>query len=128
MMKKLSSEQNKRVLLTLKQIVAAIDQLTDWNKNIKSSNEYLTSSEGAKLLAASCMLIEGIGEGVKRINQLTEGEMFKLRPEIPWEQVSGMRNHIAHGYFEIDEEVIFDTIKTELQPLKVAIEFIINQL
>ena len=128
MMKKLSSEQNKRVLLTLKQIVVAIDQLTDWNKNIKSSNEYLTSSEGAKLLAASCMLIEGIGEGVKRINQLTEGEIFKLRPEIPWERVSGMRNHIAHGYFEIHEEVIFDTIKTELQPLKVATEFIINQL
>ncbi len=128
MMKKLSSEQNKRVLLTLKQIVAAIDQLTDWNKNIKNSNEYLISPEGTKLLAASCMLIEGIGEGVKRVNQLTEGEIFKLRPEIPWEQVSGMRNHIAHGYFEIDEEVIFDTIKTELQPLKVAIEFIINQL
>lgn len=128
MMKKLSSEQNKRVLLTLKQIVVAIDQLIDWNKDIKNSNEYLTSSEGAKLLAASCMLIEGIGEGVKRVNQLTEGEIFKLRPEIPWEQVSGMRNHIAHGYFEIDEEVIFDTIKTELQPLKVAIEFIINQL
>ena len=34
-----------------------------------------------------------------------------MRQEIPWSRVMGMRDHIAHGYFDIDADVVFQTIK-----------------
>lgn len=79
-------------------------------------------------LAANCMLIEAIGEGVKQIDRKTNGELLPLRPEIPWEDVMGIRNHIAHGYFDIDGDLIFSTIKNDLDALQQAIEYFLKTL
>lgn len=51
-----------------------------------------------------------------------------LRPEIPWSEVMGIRDLIAHGYFDIDADIIFDTVKSELTPLRTAIRFFIEYL
>lgn len=37
--------------------------------------------------------------------------------EIPWRNMRGMRNRIAHGYFDIDLEVVWETVKTALPEL-----------
>ena len=79
-------------------------------------------------LAASCMLIEAIGEGINQIDSITEGKLLIERPEIPWEDVIGIRNHIAHGYFDIDGEVVFNVIKQDLDPLLEAVEFFLETL
>jgi uncharacterized protein with HEPN domain len=79
-------------------------------------------------LAASCMLIEAIGEGINQIDKLTKGELLPLRPEIPWPDVIGMRNHIAHGYFDINGYLVFSTVKDDLEPMKQAIEFFIDKI
>lgn len=79
-----------------------------------------------KNLAASCMLIEAIGEGIKQVNKATEGKLLIERPEIPWKDVIGIRNHIAHGYFDIDGEMVLDVVKNDLDSLLEAVEFFIN--
>ena len=38
-------------------------------------------------------------------------------PEIPWRNMRGMRNRIAHGYFEINLDVVWDTVSTALPGL-----------
>ena len=38
--------------------------------------------------------------------------------EIPWRNMRGMRNRIAHGYFDINLEVVWDTVHTALPALK----------
>lgn len=80
-----------------------------------------------KNLAASCMLIEAIGEGIKQVDKATEGKLLIERPEIPWKDVIGIRNHIAHGYFDIDGEMVLDVVKNDLNSLLAAIEFFINK-
>ena len=40
---------------------------------------------------------------------------------IPWHNMSGMRNRIAHGYFDIDLVVVWDTLQTALPTLKVQL-------
>lgn len=79
-----------------------------------------------KNLAASCMLIEAIGEGIKQVDKATEGKLLIERPEIPWKDVIGIRNHIAHGYFDIDGEIVLDVVKNDLDSLLEAVEFFIN--
>ena len=116
------------IIETLSQIKKAIKQLLDWNNGITSYEEYLSSQEGTKVLAANCMLLEAIGEGIKKIDRKTNKSLLILRPEIPWPEIMGMRDHIAHGYFDIDAELIYTTIKNDLPPLLDAIEFIISHL
>lgn len=116
------------IIETLSQIKKAIKQLLDWNNGITSYEEYLSSQEGTKVLAANCMLLEAIGEGIKKIDRKTNKSLLILRPEIPWTEIMGMRDHIAHGYFDIDAELIYTTIKNDLPPLLDAIEFIISHL
>lgn len=123
-----SSNKKQRVLGILEQIQTAIGQLKEWNADIKQADDYYLSPDGMQKLAASCMLIEAIGEGIHQIDDITEGKMFPERPEIPWEDVIGIRNHIAHGYFDIDGEVVYNVIKQDLNPLHEAIEYFVEAL
>lgn len=61
-----SSSLNNRILATFIQIKNAIVQILKWNEDIQSSEDYYLSEEGMKILAASCMMIEAIGEGIKK--------------------------------------------------------------
>ncbi|MEN9901974.1 MAG: hypothetical protein RL651_638 [Pseudomonadota bacterium] len=36
---------------------------------------------------------------------------------IPWVQMKGMRNRMAHGYFELDQAVVWDTVTNALPDL-----------
>ena len=110
----------------LVQIRTAILQLKEWNSNIISSDDYYSSPDGMKNLAASCMLIEAIGEGIKQIDKITDGRLLVNRPEIPWKDVIGIRNHIAHGYFDIDGDMVWDVVKNDLDSLLEAINFFID--
>lgn len=123
-----SLDDRKRIRSTLEQIRKAIGQLKEWNEDVKSSEDYYLSSGGMQKLAASCMLIEAIGEGIKKINHHTKGELLHTRPEIPWEDVMGIRNHIAHGYFDIDGDVIFSSVKNDLDPLEKAIDYFLKSI
>ena len=39
------------------------------------------------------------------------------QPQVPWRSMRGMRNRIAHGYFEINLEVVWDTVQHSLPAL-----------
>ena len=114
---------NNRVRATFVQIKTAIAQLKEWNAGVRSVDDYYGSPEGMKNLAASCMLIEAIGEGIKQIDKLTSSCLLGERPEIPWADVVGIRNHIAHGYFDIDGDIVFDVVKNDLDGLLQAVEY-----
>ena len=118
----------ERVKNTFEQINNAINQLKEWNADVDSAEYYYLSSSGMQKLAANCMLIEAIGEGIKQIDEITKGELLTERPEIPWPEVIGIRNHIAHGYFDINGYLVFDTIKNNLDALQEAIEYFLRTL
>ena len=89
-----------------------------WNGSIRDANDYPTSPIGMEKMAASCMLIETIGEGVKKIDKIAPGFLVEKSPETQWKQIMGLRDHIAHGYFNLDADIIFDVVKNEIPPLK----------
>lgn len=41
----------------------------------------------------------------------------KLAPEIPWADIRGMRNKVAHEYFGVDVKVLWQTVREDLPPL-----------
>lgn len=125
-MESTSTRQHEIVTNILMNIKEAILNLNEWNKDISDADAWLMSSDGMRTLAANCMLIEAIGEGIKQIDKRTDGKLLPLRPEIPWKLVKGMRDHIAHGYFDINNNFVYDVIKNDLPPLLDAIEYFIE--
>lgn len=123
-----SYSKKEQVLSVFMQIEKAIEQLQEWNSNIHSANDYYLSPGGMQTLAASCMLIEAIGEGVNKIHRITEKQLLPKRDDIPWEDIIGLRNHIAHGYFDIDGDIVFSVVKEDLLSLLEAVRFFINEL
>lgn len=112
-----SDSDVRRALQTLRSVAETIEQLTEWNKHIAGSDDYYLSQTGMQLLAANCTLITAIGEGIGRINRVLPGCLENEFPAIPWHAIIGMRNHIAHGYFELDADLVFEAIKNDIPPL-----------
>ena len=128
MTESISFQSLKIVEDQLLQIQDAIEKLELWNASLTDVNDLLASPEGMKTLAADCMLIEAIGEGIKRIDERTHQQLLPARPEIPWKAVKGMRDHIAHGYFDINTDFVWDVIKNDLPALKAAIAYLKDNL
>jgi uncharacterized protein with HEPN domain len=111
---------------TLQQLKQTIVQLQDWNKDVESMQELETSPYGMQRLAGNFMLIQVIGESVKKIDNYTNGSLWQYRPEIPWKKVIAMRNRISHGYHDLDIEYMDDIIKNDLAPLLEAVEYLLK--
>ena len=115
----------KAMLLRIREAVVS---LLDWNKEVNSVDDWLMSSHGMQNLAANCMMIEAIGEIVGKIEKYAGIEFLNQCDNIPWLEIKSMRNHIAHAYFEIDVEYVYNVIKNDLQPLLIAIDKLITSI
>ena len=57
-----------------------------------------------------------IGEAATKV--MDHHEAYAVaHPDIPWRSMRGMRNRIAHGYFDMDLDVVWDTVKIALPDL-----------
>lgn len=128
-LKEMELEYSENVRLareTLLNIRKANSMLLDWNADVESVDEWLTSPLGMQRLAGNAMMIEVIGEEVKKVEKRLGMEFLNQRSEIPWRDIMGMRNHIAHGYFDINEDYVLSVIKNDLAPLLEAVEYLIE--
>lgn len=123
-----STEIAAQVYETLKNINLAISRLQNRSVGITSANDYLTSPTGMEKLDAACMVLIALGESVKTLDKLTEKKLLPTYSSVDWKGVMGVRDVIAHHYFEVDPDAVFDIIKNDLDPLKKAIEFFMEQL
>lgn len=57
-----------------------------------------------------------IGEAATKIMN-DHPEFIQAHPEVPWRNMRGMRNRIAHGYFDINLELVWETVQTALPDL-----------
>ena len=127
-MESLSSETKGIALDILEDILSAIEKLEERTKDIHSVDDFLCSSSGMVLLDATCMLLIAIGESLKSLDKTTNGVLLPTYPSIPWKNVKGLRDIIAHHYFDVDASQILWIVKNEISPLKKAICFFIEEL
>ena len=57
-----------------------------------------------------------IGEAASRLMD-RHPDVPTANPEIAWRAIRGMRNRIAHGYYDIDLAVVWETVTTALPEL-----------
>ena len=127
-MESLSSETKGIALDILEDILSAIEKVEERTKDIHTIDDFLCSSSGMVLLDATCMLLIAIGESLKNLDKTTNGVLLPTYPSIPWKNVKGLRDIIAHHYFDVDASQIHWIVKNEISPLKKAIRFFIEEL
>jgi len=77
------------------------------------------SFEQSKLHQSAVMRpLEIIGEAARRVSQQTRD----AHPEIPWEQVIGMRDRLIHEYFRVNLTTAWETVQNDLPSLIALIE------
>ncbi|HNV22386.1 MAG TPA: DUF86 domain-containing protein [Candidatus Hydrogenedentes bacterium] len=74
------------------------------------------------------MVLVASGEAFKRIDRKTNGRFLRNYPEIEWEGVMGVRDVIAHGYFDVDPDQVFDICKNDIPALIGTVERMIADL
>ena len=122
-MESLSSIDRQTALHILNRIEEAINTVLVRNMVIRTPDDFLLTPEGKEKLDAACMVIEAIGESFKNLDKLTNYELLPLYPSIEWKEVKGVRDVIAHHYFDIDANEIFSIINNDFDSLKDAIQF-----
>ena len=108
----------------LGKIEQAIERILDNSRPIDSYHYYLVSPGGMERLESTCMLLMAIGEGLKGIDKL----LFAKYPEVDWKGAMGMRDIIAHHYFDLDAAVVYDVVKNYLPFMLATIKKIRKEL
>ena len=109
--------QKKIIFSLLTRIEDSILLIQSQSTHIKKADDFVLSPEGTFTLSGVCMLLIYIGESIKSIDAKTESQYLVNYPEIPWTDIMGLRNIIAHEYHRIDEDEIFRVMTCDLQPL-----------
>ena len=113
---------------TLQQIKTLVNTICERTANINDIDDFLCSPNGMVLLDAVCMNLIAIGEAVKNLDKVSNGEFLPLYPQLQWSGIVRMRDKIAHHYFEIDAEVVLLTVKEDIPLVKTTIENMLNDL
>ena len=71
--------------------------------------------------------IEIIGEAARNIER-NDLVFAAQHAEIPWEVIYAMRSHVAHGYFKVDLEIVWNTIHHDLPGLAKEISRLLHAL
>ena len=100
----------------LADIQAAIDA-------IRSHLQRGTLADGLVLDAVRIRLLE-IGEAVKAL----PAELLDTQPGIPWNQITRMRDHLAHRYFDTAHAILQATVDDDLPELERAVQELATSL
>jgi uncharacterized protein with HEPN domain len=99
------------------------DSLTDIINAIRDINNFVKGMDfksfanDKEKAYATIYCLQIIGEAVKNI----PSEVKEKYRAVPWQKIAGMRDRLIHGYFVVDFEKVWTTIKRDLPPLKESV-------
>jgi uncharacterized protein with HEPN domain len=75
------------------------------------------------LVLALVKSIEIIGEAGARVSE--EGRA--ATPDLPWPEIVAMRNRLVHAYFDVNLDIVWETVRKDLPALIIVLQDALNE-
>ncbi len=98
----------------LKDILDSFNDISLFVGNMSFDN----FNQDKKTIYAVVRCLEVIGEASKKVPRAVRDKY----PAIPWIQMSGMLEKMIHGYFEVDHNILWHTVKEDIPSLKMFMQ------
>ena len=95
--------------------IAEIEQFTE-------GMDFATFRDDVRTIKAVQLNFIVIGEAAGSIPE----EVQSAHVEVPWHLIRGMRNRLVHVYFNVDPQIVWETVQHDLQPLAIALSRLLN--
>lgn len=112
---------NSKTVQALRKIIAHIERTLEYCAE-QDFDSFMTD----RMCQEACVFnVLQIGELAR--NGLDE-PFVEAHPSIPWKQMYGLRNRIAHDYEGVQMKIIWETITNDFAPLRDALQGILETL
>lgn len=106
--------------LYLKDIYNSINKIIKYTKGMGREEFFYED----RTFDAVMRNLEIIGEAVKHLPY----ELKTKYENVKWKKIAGLRDIVAHEYFGIDEDIIWDVVQNKILELRPEIEIIIESI
>ena len=111
---------SRNLELYLSDIIKSIHKIKRYTEGI--TYEELTTND--LIFDAVILNLQIIGEAAKNVPQ----DIRDLHSQIEWRKIAGLRDIIAHAYFTIDKQIVWDIIQNKLTDLETGVRGILSSL
>jgi uncharacterized protein with HEPN domain len=108
---------SRNLALYLTDILLCIDKIQKYTSSL-NYDQFIADEKTLDAVTHNLMII---GEATKKI----PSEIRIKYSQIEWQKIAGLRDFIAHAYFSINKEIVWNIVETKLDELKTCIEAIL---
>lgn len=109
---------SRNIRLYLEDILASAVKVLRYTQGM-TFEEFLTDE---RTFDAVCRNLQIIGEAVKNV----PSEIRDRYPEVEWRKIAGLRDVLAHTYFSLENEILWDIVQNKVPPLIEHVERILQ--
>ena len=106
-------DESTRLEDYIRHIQEAVAQSLDYVKGF-DKHAFLSDKRTQQAVIMNLIII---GEAATRL-MMESPDFIEHHPDIPWRNMRGMRNRLAHGYFDLDLDLIWETLCVSLPQLQ----------
>jgi len=104
----------------LEDVIEAVDSIEEYTRELT----YEAFVKDKKTVDAVVRNFEVIGEATKHIPEKVRMEY----PSVPWRDMAGIRDKLIHGYFGVNLDVVWKTIKERLPKVRPLLEEVLVEM
>ena len=112
----------------LNTLLEALERIPRRFADIATPGDFYASDAGIDRMDAICMILIAAGEEFKNIDRKTEGSLLSRYPGIKWRGVMGVRDVLAHAYFQVNAEQLFDICRNDIPALIETVKTMIEDI
>ena len=96
--------------------------------DIKTPSDFTDTEAGIDRMDAICMILIAVGEEFKSIDRRTDGNLLSRYSNMHWRGVIGVRDFLAHGYFQVNTYQLFNICRDDIPVLIETVKKMIEDL
>ena len=104
----------------LEAIIESTDKIVEYTTGFNSADEF---DNDHLIFDATMMNFVVIGEMVNKLSD----DFKNSHPELEWNKIKGFRNIVAHDYFGIDAEEVWQIVKNKIPDLKIDLTRLLDE-